>query len=117
MNFDTIREQFPALAGKSFLDSACVSIAPRRAVAAVESFLQRALLCPEPSATLNHIAMDDQRAAARPLVARLLNAREDEIALVESTSQGLAIAAQAIPLAAGDQVLLGAPEFMEVAVP
>jgi len=117
MTLDSIRDEFPALAEKAFLDSACVSIAPRRAVAAVDSFLRRALLCPESSATLNHIAMDDQRAAARPLVARLLNAREDEIALVESTSQGLAIAAHAVPLAAGDQVLFGAPEFMEVAVP
>jgi cysteine desulfurase / selenocysteine lyase len=61
--------------------------------------------------------MDEERAAARPLVARLVNAREDEIALVESTSQGLAIAAQAVPLAPGDEVLLGAPEFMQVAIP
>lgn len=117
MNFDSIRDEFPALGEKTFLDAACVSIASRRAVAAVEAFLQRALTCPESSATLNHIAMDDHRAAARPLAARLLNAREDEIALVESTSQGLAIAAQAIPLAAGHQVLLGAPEFMELAIP
>ena len=117
MNFGAIREEFPALRDKTFLDAACVSIAPRCAVAAIEAFLQRALLCTEPSATLNHIAMDEERAAARPLVARLLNAREDEIALVESTSQGLAIAAQAVPLAPGDQVLLAAPEFMEVALP
>ena len=117
MNFGAIREEFPALQEKTFLDAACVSIAPRSAVAAIEQFLQSALTCPEASATLHHIAMDDQRAAARPLVARLLNAREDEIALVESTSQGLAIAAQAVPLAPGDEVLLGAPEFMQVAVP
>ncbi len=117
MNFGAIREEFPALREKTFLDAACVSIAPNCAVAAIQQFLQRALTCPEASATLNHIAMDDQRAAARPLAGRLLNAREDEIALVESTSQGLAIAAQAVPLATGDEVLLGAPEFMEVAVP
>ncbi|HVN08001.1 MAG TPA: aminotransferase class V-fold PLP-dependent enzyme [Patescibacteria group bacterium] len=117
MNFESIRDEFPALAQKVFLDAACVSIAPRCAVVAIESFLQRALTCPDSSATLHHIAMDDQRGAARPLAARLLNAREEEIALVESTSQGLAIAAQSIPLAAGDQVLLGAPEFMELAVP
>jgi len=117
VNFGAIREEFPALQEKTFLDAACVSIAPRSAVAAIEQFLQSALTCPEASATLHHIAMDDQRAAARPLVARLLNAREDEIALVESTSQGLAIAAQAMPLAPGDEVLLGAPEFMQVAVP
>jgi cysteine desulfurase/selenocysteine lyase len=117
MNLETIRDEFPALREKTFLDAACVSIASRSAAAAIEQFLQRALTCPEASATLNHIAMDDERAAARPLVARLINAREDEIALVESTSHGLAIAAQAVPLERGDQVLLGAPEFMEVAIP
>jgi len=117
VNFEPIREEFPALKEKTFLDAACVSIAPRSAVAAIDTFLQRALTCPEASATLNHIAMDELRAAARPLVARLINAREDEIALVESTSHGLAIAAQAVPLAPGDQVLVAAPEFMEVAIP
>jgi len=117
VNFESIREEFPALRERTFLDAACVSIAPRSAVAAIEAFLQRALTCPEESATLNHIAMDEQRAAARPLAARLIGAREDEIALVESTSHGLAIAAQAVPLGPGDQVLVGAPEFMEVAIP
>lgn len=117
MNFADARAEFPALKEKTFLDAACVSIAPRRAVAAVEQFLQRALMCPEASATLNHIAMDEQRAAARPVIARFINANEDEIALVESTSQGLAIAAQAIPLEPGDEVLLAEPEFMEVAIP
>ena len=117
MNIHEIRDEFPALRDKTFLDAACVSIAPRRASAAIEKFLQRALTCPEKSATLNHIAMDDERAAARPLVARLINAHEDEIALVESTSQGLAIAAQAIPLAKGEEVLIAEPEFMEVAIP
>ena len=32
--------------------------------------------------------MDDMRAAARPAAARLINAHEDEIALVESTTHG-----------------------------
>ncbi len=117
MNFESIREEFPALLEKTFLDAACVSIAPRSAVAAVDEFLHRAAYCPEPSATLNHIAMDELRAAARPLAAQMINAQEDEIALVESTSQGLAIASQAVPLSAGDRVLVAAPEFMEVAIP
>src|SRR5271168_498646 len=117
MDLKNVREEFPALRDKTFLDAACVSIAPLRAVVAIEQFLHRALTCPEASATLNHIAMDNERAATRPLVARLINAHEDEIALVESTSHGLAIAAQAVPLEKGDEVLLAEPEFMEVAIP
>jgi selenocysteine lyase/cysteine desulfurase len=61
--------------------------------------------------------MDQMRAAARPAVARLINAQEDEIALVESTSHGLALAANAIPLASGDRVLISDLEFLEVAIP
>jgi selenocysteine lyase/cysteine desulfurase len=115
--FESIREEFPALKHKVFLDAACVSLAPRAAVAAIEKFLAMARDCPEPSATHHHIAMDEMRSAARPAVAKLLNADEDEIALVESTTHGLSIAAQAIPFETGDRVLLCDLEFMQVAIP
>src|SRR3989442_9638067 len=61
--------------------------------------------------------MDKNSAAACPAAARLINAHEDEIALVESTSHGLSLAASAIPLESGDRVLLSDLEFLEVAVP
>ncbi|MFQ5696150.1 MAG: aminotransferase class V-fold PLP-dependent enzyme [Terriglobia bacterium] len=94
-----------------------MSLAPRAATEAIESFLRMAQECRARSATEHHIRMDELRAAARPEVARLLNASEDEIALVESTTQGLNLAAAAIPLARGDRVLLADLEFLEVAVP
>ncbi len=116
-SFELVREQFPALREKTFLDAACVSLAPRAAVEAIQKFLQLALECPAASATLHHIAMDEMRASARPAAAKLLNADEAEIALVESTTHGLSIAAQAIPLEPGDRVLLCDLEFMQVAIP
>lgn len=117
MNLAAARSHFPGLLGKVFLDAACVSLAPRPAVEAIEKFLDLSMICPHESATAQHIAMDEMRAAARPAVARLINAHEDEIALVESTSHGLSLAAQAIPLEAGDRVLISDLEFMEVAIP
>ncbi len=117
MNLESIREEFPALAEKTFLDAACVSLAPRRAVRALADFSQRAMLCPERSSTLHHLAMDEARSRARPKAARLLGCDEEEIALVESTTHGLNIAAQSIPLAAGDRVIIPAMEFIEVALP
>jgi cysteine desulfurase/selenocysteine lyase len=117
MGLDQVREQFPALRDKVFLDAACVSVAPRVATEAVRKFLEMTLLCPARSATHHHIAMDDLRAAARPQVAQLIHAREDEIALVESTTHGLSISASAIPLERGDRVLLADLEFLEVALP
>lgn len=117
MSLAEARAQFPALREKVFLDAACLSLAPMTAVEAVRKFLDIALHCPEASATLQHIAMDDRRAEARPEAARLLNAGEDEIALVESTTHGLSLAAEAIPLERGDRVLLCDLEFLQVAVP
>jgi selenocysteine lyase/cysteine desulfurase len=83
-------------------------------VDAVSGFLQAALHCPARSATLHHIAMDEAREAARPEAARLINAAPDEIALVESTTQGLAIAARAVPLEPGDNLLVPDLEFLQV---
>src|SRR5437660_6304275 len=57
------------------------------------------------------------RAAARPAAARLINAHPDEIALVESTTHGLTLAAASIPLERGDRVLISDLEFLEVALP
>ncbi len=117
MDFENVREQFPALLHKTFLEAACVSLAPRVATEAIRNFLDMTLLCPARSSTLHHISMDEMRALARPEAARMINASEDEIALVESTSHGLSIAAQSIPLLRGDRVLISDLEFLEVAVP
>jgi cysteine desulfurase/selenocysteine lyase len=117
VNLETAREQFPALRETIFLDAACVSLAPQVAVQAISDFLEMALWCPERSATLHHIAMDDMRLSARREVARFIHAREDEIALVESTTHGLNIATESLPLERGDHVLLCDLEFMEVALP
>src|ERR1700742_4795407 len=107
----TARQHFPGLHGKVFLDAACVSLAPRPAVEAVEKFLDIAMICPHESSTAHHIFMDEMRAAARPAVARLINAYEDEVALTESTSHGLSLAANAIPLERGDRILISDLEF------
>ncbi|MGH9684241.1 MAG: aminotransferase class V-fold PLP-dependent enzyme [Candidatus Acidiferrales bacterium] len=117
MDFQSVREQFPALREKIFLDAACVSLAPRAAAQAIEGFLDMALMCHERSSTLHHIAMDDMRVSARKEIVRLIHAAENEIALVESTTHGLGIVAEALPLERGDRVLLCDLEFMQVAIP
>jgi len=111
------RQHFPGLFDKVFLDAACVSLAPRPAVEAIEKFLDLAMVCPLDSSTHHHIFMDEMRAAARPAAARLINAHPDEIALVESTTHDLTLAAASIPLERGDRVLISDLEFLEVALP
>ncbi len=117
MDLKAARAQFPGLKDKVFLDAACCSLAPKVAVEAIQNFLELAMNCPLNSSTHHHMFMDEMRAQARPAAARLINAHEDEIALVESTTHGLSLAANAIRLERGDRVLISDLEFMEVAVP
>src|SRR5581483_2710358 len=117
MKLQEIRQEFPALKEQVFLDSACVSLAPQRAVRKLRDFLDMAALCPSGSSTQHHLDMDAMRGAARPQLAKLMNAHETDIALVESTTHGLNLVANAIPLQAGDRVVLCDLEFLEVAVP
>jgi len=87
------------------------------AVEAVQGFLKIAAECPARSSTHHHIIMDEMRAEARKEAARLINAAEDEIAIVESTTYGLSVAADAIPLSRRDEVLICDLEYLQVAVP
>ncbi len=118
MDFNEVRQkEFPAMARKTFLDAACVSLAPRRAVLAVKEFTDNTTDCLEASASAHHVAMDAKREKAYSEGARLLHADPEEIALVESTTYGLNVAATALRLPPGSRVLTTNLEFLQVAMP
>ncbi len=117
MTLQDVRKEFPALQQQTFLDSACVSLAPQRAVEKLRTFLDMAAYCPSGSSTQHHLDMDEMRSQARPQLAKLINADKDDIALVESTTHGLSLVANAVPLERGDRVIICDLEFLEVAVP
>lgn len=118
VNWDAIRkEEWPVLETMTFLDAACVSFAPQRAVRAVKDFADMTATQQEANSSAHHIAMDSLRHKAYVEAAKLLNADPEEIALVESTSHGLNIAAHGIPLEAGDNILTTNLEFIQVALP
>ena len=111
------REEWPVLEKMTFLDAACVSFAPQRAVRAVKAFADMTATQEEANSSAHHIAMDSLRHKAYEEAAKLLNADPEEIALVESTSHGLNIAAQGIPLEDGDNIITTNLEFIQVALP
>jgi len=119
LDSERVRELFPGLRDKTFLDAACVSLAPTVACEAINAFLASAATCPAPDASAHHIAMDEERARALGEAALLLNAPERNVALVESTTHGLTAAAMAIEphLRPGDRVLVADTEFLQVAMP
>lgn len=109
-----IREEFPALQDKTFFDSAGVGIAPRISIDAIREFLDQTMFAPVRSMVEHHLAIDAAREKSRPEAARLIGASEDEIALIESTTHGLSIAARALPLDPGDNIVTADLEFIAV---
>ena len=110
-------EEFPVLKTMTFLDAACVSFAPQRAVNAVKAFADMTARQDEANSSAHHIAMDALRNKAYLEAQKLFNADPEEIALVESTSHGLNIAAAGIPLEDGDSIITTNLEFIQVALP
>ena len=99
VDFEAIRKQeWPVLEQMVFLDAACVSFAPQRTVRAVKAFADMTATQEEENSSAHHIAMDSLRGKAYDEAAKLLNADPEEIALVESTSHGLNIAARGIDI-------------------
>ena len=118
IDFERIRkEEWPVLETMTFLDAACVSFAPQRTVKAVKAFADMTAVQEEANSSAHHIAMDSLRHKAYDEATKLLNADPEEIALVESTSHGLNIAAQGIELQDGDNIITTNLEFIQVALP
>ncbi|MGJ5894096.1 aminotransferase class V-fold PLP-dependent enzyme [Streptomyces niveiscabiei] len=111
-----VRREFPGLADSPYLDTACIGIAPVRAVRAVTDLAQTAQYRHAESGTAMHARLNEMRAAARPLAARLIGADAADIALVESTTHGLKTALESLPLRPGDHVLLPDLEFIQLGV-
>lgn len=116
-DWSAVRSWFPGLDDKVFLDSACVSLAPRQAREAIAAFVENVTMLPTADATEHHIILDDGRQQARAEAARLVGARPEEIALVESTTHGLNLAACGLPLSGGENVVLCDLEYLGVAAP
>ena len=118
IDFEKIRkEEWPVLETMTFLDAACVSFAPQRTVKAVKAFADMTAVQEEANSSAHHIAIDSLRHKAYDEATKLLNADPEEIALVESTSHGLNIAAQGIELQDGDNIITTNLEFIQVALP
>ena len=107
MNAALRSAEFGGLDGITYLNSASIGPLPERTIRALEAF-NRMRGAPHrlPDPDLFAIFAESRR-----LIARLLNASPDEIALATNTSYGLNLAALALPLEPGDIVLVSDREF------
>src|SRR5216117_3530461 len=99
--------EFPWTAETIYLNNASIGPIPERTRRALDEFTAKR--------TAPHLLPDRELfaglAAARLGLAQLINADPSEIALATNTSWGLNLAARALPLEAGDVVLLSDKEF------
>ncbi len=117
MNVRDARRLFPALEQKIYLDSGAVGLMPEPATRAVKELVELASGVGDPEAKSVYSELVKKKLQTYPAVARLIGSSVDEIALVESTSHGLNIAAQSLPLRRGDSVIVPDSEFPQVAIP
>ncbi|WAJ29411.1 aminotransferase class V-fold PLP-dependent enzyme [Antarcticirhabdus aurantiaca] len=96
-----VRAQFPAASRMTYLDSGFQAPLAAPVRAAIESLLDEASEAAGPkSVWLERVE------TVRAKLARFINARAGEIAFTKNTSEALNIAANALPLKAGDNVLM-----------
>ena len=98
---DAVRKEFPAAERMVYLDSGFQAPLARPVKAAIELFLREGLDTAGPKSVWL-----DRVEQTREKVARLLGVSADEIAFTKNTSESMNIAANALPLRAGDNVLM-----------
>jgi cysteine desulfurase/selenocysteine lyase len=96
----TRRREFPVCDGKVFLAHAGVSPLPRRVADAMKEYVEASSHDQQENDLSDEVVRE-----TRMLAARLIEAGEDEIAFVGSTSMGLAMVAAGLPWERGDNVV------------
>lgn len=98
---DAVRKQFPAVERITYLDSGFQTPLARPVKAAIDQFLREGLETAGPKSVWL-----DRVEQTRAKLARFLGVAADEIAFTKNTSESMNIAANALPLRAGDKVLM-----------
>jgi selenocysteine lyase/cysteine desulfurase len=98
---EAVRKEFPAVERMVYLDAGFQTPLARPVKAAVELFLREGFETAGPKSVWL-----DRVEQTRAKVARLLGVATEEIAFTKNTSESMNIAANALPLAAGDNVLM-----------
>jgi selenocysteine lyase/cysteine desulfurase len=111
MTPEDARALFPGVGRGVYLDTANFGLLATPVAERVSDLLRELTQIPPQGASARYLGLEAFGERARREVAPLVGASPDEMALVESTSHGLQIAAAAIPLARGDEILTAAWDF------
>jgi cysteine desulfurase / selenocysteine lyase len=98
---------FPVARNWAYLDHAAVAPLPRRSGDVLRAWTDEQ----EQNGVVNWPAWEEKLEAIRDRIASLLNAHRDEIAFINSTTQGLGLIAEGFPWRDGDNVVIPAEEY------
>ncbi|GAA4471230.1 aminotransferase class V-fold PLP-dependent enzyme [Rhodococcus olei] len=110
---DRVRADTPGCAGQVFLDSAGSSLPPTVVVEEVVAHLRREAEIGGYRAAAERA---DDLADVKVALAQLLGARADDLALVESATRAWSDFFYAVPLTAGDRILISEVEYASNAI-
>ena len=123
MDLKKIRQDFPILQdstgrkGIVYFDNACQSLRPRVVLDAINQYYLKSSACNGRS--MHQLAAEVSRNCdqARVNVARLLNAKKEEIVFTRNTTEGINLVAHSAGLQAGDVVLISDKEHNSNLIP
>jgi selenocysteine lyase/cysteine desulfurase len=112
-----VAEDYAPLGGLAYMDTACMGVAGRRAIAAIIEHLA-ALHAPQRRSTTDRsVDLLAQFQRARRAAAKLIGAEENAVALMPSTEAGLAAVATSLRLPPGSNVVASTLEFAGTLMP
>lgn len=108
MDWNALRQnEFPVAERWAYFDHAAVAPLPRRSGDAIRAWTEDQ----ERNGCVHWLNWERKLEENRRLVARLLNAEAEEIAYVNSTTQGIGLVAEGFPWQEGDNVVTAAEEY------
>lgn len=113
-----LRAEFPVLdGGLAYFDWGATGLLPRSTRNDLERYFAMLADCPDASGIDIHFRYAKVRNEARAALARLLGGAAQDVALVESTTQGIQIASECSRLKSGDNVVVFDLDYPAVVLP
>lgn len=106
-NILDVRKDFPAIENYNYLNTASVGLLPKQTISAIKRYLDEERLY----GNIYWKEWENKLEQTRSLIAKLIGAKEEEIAIVPNTSEGLNIVANGIKWKNKEKIVLNDLEF------
>jgi len=118
LNPEKIRADFPVLKGVIYFDNACMAVKPLQVIEKLNEYYSEYPACAGRSIHSWSRRVEDEVAAAREQVRKLVNAkRAEEIVFTRNTTEGINLVANSLGLKAGDEVVISDKEHNSNLIP